>query len=561
MSTVIQFVPKARVTARINLTAFIALCRDELTAFGEDLQFQLPSWNVTKHLVQKGSKCVQRLNFSAWDTARSKSFVPMTEPFASFAKAYVRYAQAWKPRASYSPTLTALRALEKALIEHTSSSCPTGTNPEVMREASRLTEENLSPATAYNVGVELETILSFAIKHRLLAKPFEWRNLTRPKFHARTRVGREFDEQRQRKMPSPRAFEALGHIFHIARDTSDILVSSVSAILCSAPCRIAEVVNLPRDCEVQREDPRTGKNTLALRWWPAKGAPPGLKAIATPMKDVVSDALRKLRELSSSARSIAKWYEAHPTKLYLPRNLQHLRKRDSLSMPELCAVLFEDDGKYYPSRPRQWCLSNGVATFKVHGKSYAKFTDVEQAVLRLLPPGFPIVDRDSGLKYSEALVLLPRAALDASKPNYRCMFSPVEDMDIASRLGRRAEVSIFEKHGFREDDGSPIRLTTHTFRHYLNTLAQLGNLGQLDIAKWSGRANVSQNAVYNHVSDREAVETLRLAIAGEAPAVGPVARLHRVALIPRDQFARLKVPTAHTTEYGYCVHDFTMLPC
>src|SRR6266702_6555369 len=243
MSTVIQFVPKARVTARINLKAFVALCRDELTAFGEDLQFQLPSWNVTKHLAQKGSKCVQRLNFSNWDTARSKSFVPMSEPFASFAKAYVRYVHAWKPRVSYSPTLTALRALEKALIKHTSSCCPTGMDPETMREASRLAEEGLAPATAYNVGVELDAIFSFVVKHRLLAKPFEWRNMVRPKSQTRTRVGREFDEERQRKMPSPRAFEALGHIFHVASDTSDILVSAVSAILCSAPCRIAEVIN------------------------------------------------------------------------------------------------------------------------------------------------------------------------------------------------------------------------------------------------------------------------------------------------------------------------------
>ena len=32
-------------------------------------------------------------------------------------------------------------------------------------------------------------------------------------------------------------------------------------------------------------------------------------------------------------------------------------------------------------------------------------------------------------------------------------------------------------------------------------------------------------------------------------------------LISRDEFARLKVPTAHTTDFGYCIHDYVMSPC
>jgi len=42
---------------------------------------------------------------------------------------------------------------------------------------------------------------------------------------------------------------------------------------------------------------------------------------------------------------------------------------------------------------------------------------------------------------------------------------------------------------------------------------------------------------------------------------GPLAELPKHVLIPRDEFARLLVPTAHTTDFGYCIHDFTMSPC
>ena len=34
-----------------------------------------------------------------------------------------------------------------------------------------------------------------------------------------------------------------------------------------------------------------------------------------------------------------------------------------------------------------------------------------------------------------------------------------------------------------------------------------------------------------------------------------------VVMIRRDDFARLVIPTAHTTDLGYCVHDYTASPC
>jgi hypothetical protein len=86
-------------------------------------------------------------------------------------------------------------------------------------------------------------------------------------------------------------------------------------------------------------------------------------------------------------------------------------------------------------------------------------------------------------------------------------------------------------------------------------------MSQLDIAKWSGRKDIRQNAVYDHVSDRDVIAQLRDAVGDEYRMLGPLATLHRTTLIPRDEFARLKIPTAHTTEVGFCVHDYTMSPC
>jgi hypothetical protein len=38
------------------------------------------------------------------------------------------------------------------------------------------------------------------------------------------------------------------------------------------------------------------------------------------------------------------------------------------------------------------------------------------------------------------------------------------------------------------------QLSSHQIRHYLNTLALAGGLGQLDVAKWSGRVLIVGDA-------------------------------------------------------------------
>ncbi|EKD74304.1 MAG: hypothetical protein ACD_45C00005G0009 [uncultured bacterium] len=53
------------------------------------------------------------------------------------------------------------------------------------------------------------------------------------------------------------------------------------------------------------------------------------------------------------------------------------------------------------------------------------------------------------------------------------------------------------------ENSTPI--DTHQFRHLLNTMAQRDGLSQSEIARWSGRADIKQNRVYDHMSEFELV--------------------------------------------------------
>ena len=561
MADVIHFTPRAELDASANLRGFIDVCRTRLTAFGAHLPFDEDIWDVTEALDLKARNGASRLVFSTWGTVNDAAPSSMPEPFLSFAKAFLRYQHALRPTKSVGRRLAALRALEAALSEKGPGTHPSAASPETLHRAAQLVKEKFTGAVAYRVGGQLEVLADFLAGHQLTSVPIRWHNpIGRPRDSVR--VGHEFDEQRRQKLPSPAALEALTIVFRRAVEPADVLVSSVAAILCSAPDRINEVLHLGVDCEVTRIVPSTGEAAYGLRWRPSKGADAMVKWVVPSMASVVQEALSNIRRLTQDARAIAKWYEDHPRQLYLLPHLEHLRNRGRSSMAELAEILFAEPVR--PSAPYEWCRTHGIQTEHTNGHRSVAFADAQDTILAMLPRGFPVANAERGLNHSNALCLIQRNALHPGKATYRCAIDLLEHGDVASRLGARSAsgiASIFDRFGFLEDDGSPIRIRSHQFRHYLNTLAQAGGLSQLDIAKWSGRKDVGQNKVYDHQSDRDILALVRDVVGDERRMFGPLAKVHKATVIPREEFARLKVPTAHTTEFGYCIHDFTMLPC
>lgn len=561
MGEVVHFQPRAEANADQNLHEFIRLCREDSTALGSLLIFDDNVWEVGQALALKGKTHEQRIVFSSWATAAEAMPVSMSEPFLSFAKAYLRYQHGARKTKAISGRLAALRALEAALIEGGAGANPTACRPDILNRAAQLLRDRFSASGAYRLAAQLVMLADFMVRHNLTTIGFDWRNPV-PRPLEGPRVGKEFDERRQKKMPSPAALYALAKVFQLADTPSDILVSSATAIMCAAPDRVNEVLGLRLGCEVNQKIPSTGELAYGLRWWSSKGADPMIKWIVNSMADVVQDAIKRIVQVTEEARKVAKWYTANPSKLYLPMHLEHLRDSERLTIDQISEVLFVDQAGI--DSTLNWCKTNAVPLLDRNGKATAAFSEVQRAVIHLLPRQFPIIDAERGLVFSEALFIVRRNELHGTRPTYRCIIEAVSQGSIYQRLGARSESgiqSIFDKFSLTEDDGTRIRLTSHQFRHYLNTLAQAGGLSQLDIAKWSGRKDIGQNSAYNHTSDRDVLALVREAVGGDLQIFGPTTKTHRVALIPRDEFDGLKLQTAHTTDYGYCLHDFTMLPC
>ena len=561
MAEIVLFTPRAELDAAANLRGFVEMARDRLTVFGPDLPFHESVWDVTDAVATKakGGKR-ERITFSTSATAGNKTPSMMREPFLSFAKGYVRYMHGLRPTKAIHGRLAALRAIEAALAEPGAIPDPVHVDSGVLNRAAQILVDRLGDGAAYRAGQQLEMLATWMAENRLTAVPVRWRNsIKRPV--GGVRVGKEADERRAEKMPSQAALDALPKVFLLATEPADVITASAAAIMLSAPDRISEVLTLPEACEVR--EPRKGKEeAYGLRWWPAKGADPGVKWVVPSMASVVQEALRKIRGVTEEARRIARWYEENPGRIYLASDVAHLRGREWLSLAEVAEILGLSDR----IAANNWCRAAKITTSKRDGgkRVYARFADVEKAVLDMLPRGFPILDEATGLKYSEALFVVRRNELGAQRGTYRCMLEAVGIGQINTGLGSRAEhgyESVFTRLGFTEPDGSPITLTSHQFRHYLNTLAQAGGLSQLDIAKWSGRKDIRQNEAYDHLTPTAMLQKIRDAVGDENQMFGPLAELPKRVMIRRDEFARLVIPTAHTTDLGYCVHDYTSSPC
>ena len=71
--------------------------------------------------------------------------------------------------------------------------------------------------------------------------------------------------------------------------------------------------------------------------------------------------------------------------------------------------------------------------------------------------------------------------------------------------------------------------------------------------------DISQNRVYNHISDEEHVKSARdLGIGEQSTALATLSSKHQPILLKDLGVAEDRI--AHYTEYGVCVHDFAASP-
>lgn len=513
----------------------------------------------------------------------------LDDDFLDFAKAYVVERFLLNPglhAGAHSKRLQALRCLEASLLALRDDATPLGIDGAVLEAAATRAREGLQGSGPYKVGAELEQLADVLVRVGVLpAICGTWANPNKQPKNTGISVDATSEKARQGKLPNHDALYALADIFNRDLDPADkraqrdIVTTSAIALLMCAPSRGQEIFRLPVNLVFETTD-KFGKDQLGLRLQASKGFGAYVKWVWSGMVPVAERAIERVQAITEEGRALARHLE-HPRlkrRFYRHAGCPQVPDNQPLTREQVCLAL-----GYSTKNP--WQALNKAGLKRDEGSYTLQSLWDEAVLLRLAEqhPHFPYVSaadkalgRKGGLKFSDALFCTLRYQLNPSAGTSPVQLFMPDLTDLNFDLGPNAtKTSIFERYGFSDAQGAPLKLTSHQVRHLINTEAQRVGLTDEQIAHWSGRRRVDQNAVYDHRTlqervdqTRDVVESVQAAVGMPAAAEG-VSYTHgqwtvKVVRKPRSladieevqpQLSGLK------TLYGECHHDWSFAPC
>ncbi|WP_263070576.1 DNA-binding protein [Enterobacter huaxiensis] len=555
MNNIILFKSKKQLTAENNYNEFIKFCRYQLSGLTQTQDWEQYVWKgyVTFRKIGVGHKV-----FNSKDA--------MHEDFLDFAKSYIRYQHSLKPLKNYGAIMMALRCLEQALLQVLNSGLIYNVTAVVFDEAMQIGSRYFEGNVLAQCGIQLEKLSKFICEHNLVKSGYiSWKN------HVKQKVKNNYlpeieDYHRNDKLPDETALLAIADIFSKNDELlspRDKFTSAVFALLLCCPSRISEILALPADCEITQKDEK-GIERYGLRFYSVKGYGPNIKWIPQVMIPVAKKAIRRLLSLSQNARAFAQWCEKYPDKFYRHELCPKVDEKLKLTVVQVCHALG------YPLHDRKSCVLKIKRTSLDGGKSFLNSNDYNYSLSELwemissgFSRDFPWYDEEKSIRFSNALCLLnPRQFSLSQMSDIYSFYKPTKGFffnDIQNKMRHESGFkNIFARYGYYDIEGKPLLIRSHQPRHLLNTIAHYGEMSELDIAKWSGRVNVNQNRVYNHVSEEDMLDKIKaIKLNGSNYCQSETIPTNELTI----DFDNLNQGAIHLTEFGYCVHNYLVKPC
>ncbi|EDM46415.1 hypothetical protein [Marinobacter algicola] len=602
---IVDFKPKSHRDAEAQLEAFVQWAKQTLPKGIPDRVHESILWEDLSWHKHGFTSC----SFTALGSTIAAPRT-MQPPFIEFAKAILVYRRVYSHMKSLQPWLSAMKALEAALVDLTGSRDVTRVTAAVCNRACEHMNRHWTKGAApYRHSKTLMQIVALMRAKKLLRTDFRWSS---PLTDKKRRTLEQQKVDRQQKLPSREVIYALGEIFNNEMTRAlDIVVTSACALLLSAPSRVGELADVELDCLVFKEN-ASGHRRMFLRWYAEKKNQVILKPVVSPeMEPVVERALALLKLVTDEARAYAAWLEDHPDEFPRHKGLPSKGPDEPLTYTEACAALqikvretssprsiFKSYFVGSLKRPETlspaarrilaeilegWDTSRG-RQIRFKGKpGVQRFEFDDRFVLTLrklnvllrekyLPKDFPYTtpytEGKARVKYRDALFTVRTGALAegsgaASVKRGFGVEIAADPNRMSARLGNwknPAVKNLFEYHGYHS-----LRVNTHAFRHELNTEMHRAGLSQLLIDAFSGRTTMG--SVYNHETIEERAQRVatyhpKIKSSNASQTLDKVKTNQPLSLGDvKDLLEGEQDRIIHQTHIGVCVHDFASEPC
>lgn len=551
-----------------SVTSYIQSGIELASAMGID--FYQPHWlfKRNRNATHKNSKLVFASTPLKGSALGSQ---PFKEPFASYTRALIAHEL---KRRDYSFTYVEqlTRAIRYLYAAADSQHCvdPWRFTPKIFDLALNLVRETSKGETPSNVGYLLSVIADRMDEHRIAAVQLRWTNPI-PKKTGSWKTDLQAEQRRLNKLPNTQIFEALPEIYHQLTEESDRLLMFVVILLLCSGFRIGELLSLPADCWVEELQPLSdGKNIkidelgnpvlrCGIRYTPEKGGQSeiGIKWLPTIMVPLAKKAIEGTRLITNPYRENAEFMFHNPHRA----NLQAAPDKQWFTPPEAGVALGIDD-----SSVRLYLRNQGIPRTNRRNHELISREELE-TILRRESTLNPVMLKPWRQELHESLFVVGKRFFSSRYGTIRGSAAPVLYCNLQKWLcgyrdstRHRNQPSIFERFQCNDEKGNPLKVTSHQFRHWLNTLLQKGGLSEIEIARWSGRKQISQNDAYNHMTLEDKAEMVRR-LSNEDRVHGQIQDLQaRLNPVDRASFREAVFGNVHTTDLGYCIHHYATLP-
>lgn len=627
MSNVLVFSPKHELDFQRNYADFITFTKNDLTLFAEHVFEGLKG-------TQKGWDCDKW----SWETARGKKltivfgnsknhseYTPFKQPFADFAKAYVRYQQSLnhKDSTSWAYSLVWLyNALEEDATQNDRVAVDVMSlnNTVVNRVEEQIKKSGLSAGSKRNIGLSLEKVLKFVREKRFKLNLQEWSNPFPRQSDSSIKLDEDSRKQEVDKCPSDYQMLQVADAFHKAETLRQKYFASLCVMLMCQPSRNVEINGLTMN-SLQKSD----KGRWYLMWNPAKGGDPVKKWVPKLLEDVVKQAFDRLIDISAPARTAAKFAHENPD-LFLVHNQcitpTDFSQEKPLTYNQFAKAMGFKTGKDFNGYDINWGHVSSIKWLNslISGLNEGLDWKSDLAKWQALHSSNEVVtqmtNKPTGIdirfpSYKDLRSVIDNKYKTKDFPNYGdakiwdCItlvrdnefhksfeVKPFSWVTVGHGMlsdaigsergnGKYKMESIFDELGVMDEDGNALRLTSHQFRHWLNTKLKLAGEEDWLIAKWSGRADIEQNKAYDgrtqeqksrltkrigHVTNGSGVMTVAQATqiltpyTSESPP-SPMVMFDLGLPISLKALGVDKEGVAQFTGLGFCVHNYAESPC
>lgn len=523
--------------------------------------------------------------------------VPFNEPFGSFAKAYItdRHNQKPKTHSNHMIAMNALRYLYEVLPDR-SSPCITQLVPEHFNMAIKDALNQEQPSTLYITGGQLAALSATLVEGRLTPILEEWKNpIPRSYKHggaSQNRGSKKAKQERSEKLPKTDVLIFLAalwnHYDEIEERDKSLVCMSVILMLCGL--RMDEFVGLDINCIPSREefeaqdlelDPESGTyaRILRIRVLAKKKAHWDEKIVPPCAVDVIYEAVERLKDLSAPHRRTArmmieegKWdrFASFDDDVYLSTK----ELKDLLGFPNhsnTITTLERYGAMRDPNAPPK------KTRFRV-GDIHEAFCDAYRERIRPILNGFG----EEGLsipvwgfltlRYQDQYTPKERLNVFAEPLTGTIVQDFFRGRDYQTRTGKedRRKASVFERYSFSEIDEVLNTISSHQFRHLLNTIMQESDMfSQEDIAKNFLRKDTQDNKAYNHqiepskYAERNRDFQANMLVKLNLNADEAQNAIRKFPLLSYEELQRDldESGSYHFMDIGRCRHDYTQGPC